>query len=368
MCRLLFSVFKLLTLSMVLSGWVSATETSADHFVRVGVFERAPFVQRDVDDKPNGFSIDAWRYIATRNAWHSEFVWYANAKDALRSLRDRDIDVLVTPVIIDPADRLLHSFSRPYLLDNYAVMGRANVKVFYENLRVILAGINYVHLFLIVLVIVVVLHILHFLSRRAGIRRPYHASILDEFLDLFAWGVEGPKGDIPYKRGFAQRLVLVIWCLFFEVLIAGLIATFSAALVVSHTQKKEMHHRFHAGDRIGYLRGQPFPSDFLRQHVIAIQYDSLPALQEALILRRVDDIVEGRLVLERLQENAHKLGHSLVIFADEISLVSSRFILPSGHNMVEPIDTGLRALSQDPITRREICVKYNFPRDNDCLL
>ena len=343
----------------------TAKDLSTDSLC-VGVLEAMPFSGWSRTHGAKGFAVDAWQALAKKQSIVYHFRPYPSVAIALDDLANARCDVIAGPVIDDATARRRFNWSRAFLQDHYALLGTVPLsQTFIQGLLNLITQLDYRHFLSFVGGLFFVANVLIWTLKKDGVG--YFRSIKLIILDLFSWGVNLPVENRQINHRWLIRLVVIIWCLSFQLLMAGVIATFSTALILSNQPSQDSIDRLMRGKRIGYVIGHELPQVIQQHGGIPVGFDSTTALMQALWHKEVSYVSDLQSILKRLQQQGAQSGRKDQLIEMPTMLFSLRYVFSNQLNNKEAINQGLMQVMSDVGLRYQICSSYGFSEQQDCL-
>ena len=131
---LLISFFILCrSFSLFAQTTVNAPNPDTAH-LKVGVAGSSPFIIEKNNKEFNGIAYDIWQMIAVDARWNYSVVDYSSVAQALDSLENGKIDILVGPISITSERVNKVRFSQPYYQSSLSIMSRAEKRGLWDRI------------------------------------------------------------------------------------------------------------------------------------------------------------------------------------------------------------------------------------------
>ena len=102
--------------------------------LKVGVAGSSPFIIQKNNKDYNGIAYDIWQMIAVDARWNYSVVDYPSVAQALDSLENGKIDILVGPISITSARVNKVRFSQPYYQSSLSIMSRSEKRGLWDRI------------------------------------------------------------------------------------------------------------------------------------------------------------------------------------------------------------------------------------------
>ena len=312
--------------------------------LRIVSIERHPFMIR-TDDGMAGFAIDLWQEIARQIGREYELVAADTFPDMLRLIEGYKADAAIANITITAKREAVMDFSQPMFDAGLRVMVPAEA----SSVTLIGALFNLEMLGLVAfagLLLFGCANLMWYFEHRDQpyFQYPYKEGIWRAFwwaLNVILNG--GFEERIPQTtRGRVFAVFLVVASLF---VVSAFVAKITATLTVGELQSQIQSYTDLYGKKVGTTRGSTAAA-FLRSHSIRRnEYESIEALFDALLSRKLDAVVHDAPVLEYF---AATRGQGRVSVVGELLRPEKYGIaLPQGSDLREPIDRALLRIAED---------------------
>lgn len=98
---------------------VNAAEDAPDAGLRVGVFEKAPYVVKEDGGAWNGLAVDLWRLITSRRSLNYNFI-EVDQSTAVQALQNGEIDVLLGQMSVSAEHERVIDYTHAFLVEPLA--------------------------------------------------------------------------------------------------------------------------------------------------------------------------------------------------------------------------------------------------------
>lgn len=103
--------------------------------MRVGVAGSAPFIIHRDNNNVDGISFAIWQSTAAEAGWHYNIQTFKTVDEALRSLEDGKLDVVVGPISITSERTKKARFTQPYYQSSLSILSRSAPPTFWERIE-----------------------------------------------------------------------------------------------------------------------------------------------------------------------------------------------------------------------------------------
>jgi len=122
--RSIFRRFALVIVLALMTVWSAAAQTSSStRQLRVAVMPIAPLVMQE-NGSLTGFNIDLWNAIAARLQLKTDYQVVPDLASLLESMRSKNADVLVSPIVITAGRDQVFDFSLPTMQAGFQILVR----------------------------------------------------------------------------------------------------------------------------------------------------------------------------------------------------------------------------------------------------
>lgn len=213
---------------------ISATKDT----LLVGVAGSEPFV---FDKNYNGIAIEIWKKIAEKNSLEFEFDFFENIDDALQSLNNGSLDLLVGPVSIT-AERLetMH-FSQPFYNSSISIISRTESQTIWSKIRPLFSFQLLIAVLIFLMILAIVGTFLWLAERKASPeqfpKEPLKGIGTGMWLAIVTMTTTGYGDKAPITT--IGRIITGAWMIlsiiFATSMVAGIASTFSISTAGSKT-------------------------------------------------------------------------------------------------------------------------------------
>lgn len=109
------------------------SEVSPTDTLTVGLAGTAPFVFADSFEDA-GIAVDIWEELANRNKWNYKYKTFESVDEALSSLRNSELDLVVGPISITSSRLEFLRFSQPFYNSSLAIVSRADKLTIWDKI------------------------------------------------------------------------------------------------------------------------------------------------------------------------------------------------------------------------------------------
>lgn len=225
----------LLLLTLLLFGGLSALAEPEP--MKIGVAGSPPFVVQK-GKVLDGISVLIWESVAELEGYKYELIPYDNVSEALKAVKDGELDMAVGPISITSERALDVAFTQPYFSSGLGILSHPEKKGFWERVSPFFSSaFFYAVLFLLTLLGVVGTAVWIFERGDHNEDFPPHAGGLGDgmwfaivTMTTVGYGDKCPK-SVP------GRIITAVWMLIATISFSTLTAGISSALTVSSLSK-----------------------------------------------------------------------------------------------------------------------------------
>jgi ABC-type amino acid transport substrate-binding protein len=311
-----------------------------------GVFEAPPFSMKDPAGAWEGISVDLWKAVARDLGLFFE-LREVQPEAALTSVAGGALDVLVTPVAVNPDREQLIDFTHIFYTTGLAIaVPRHSEDIRWISLVRAFLSPAFVAVVAALLALLVVAGLVTWLLERK--RNPAFGGPPLPGIGAAVWWstvtftTVGYGDKVPVT--LAGRVVAIVWMLASVVLVSAFTGFVTAQVAISHFE--EIHGR---GDlpnfRIGVVTGSEAADYLTGQHVNVRPYGSLAAGMGALTRREIDGFVHAEAIVRYLVKAQY--GGTLEVLPELLEREYYAFALRTGDPRREAVNLAiLRVLAQ----------------------
>lgn len=326
----------------------SLSRSSTDT-IKVGIAGTAPFVMTPAGSTtPDGISVEIWEKIAKNKNWNYKYQKYPSVKDALQSLKEGNIDVVVGPVTIN-SQRVEHfRFSQPFYQSSLAIVYEKGgfsiwnlVKLLFSYKLLIAIGI-----FLIILTIVGTLLWLAERKESPDQFPPEPAKGIGTgmWLAIVTMSTTGYGDKAPIT--LAGRIIAGTWMIVSIISATSMVAGIASVLTFTNLQGSNITNIEQlTGKKVATVAGSP-SVDFLKGYnTKTIATPDLETAMQQLKDKKVDAIVFDRPQLMYYLNN--HADDELVMAKAEYYRQGYGFAFPKENDLTYDVNRSLLELSED---------------------
>lgn len=342
---------------LVLMVFVSpAWAQTAPATLRVETFVVPPFVIEQ-DDKLTGFSIDLWEEVAARLKTKSDFQMASEVAAGFDALRSKQVDLIVSGVLITPERDQEFDFSYAILEAGQQIMVRSagdaiSPNPFLDLLGLLLTKTTLLWLGVAVVLMLIPAHLVWWLERRRkdgiiptekyvpGIFHAMHWSATT----LLTQAEQTPRQPLA-------RVISFLWMFTGIVFVALYTAQLTANLTVHQIRGAINGPEDLPGKQVGTVKGASLPVNYLRAHRAKVQeFPQVGEMFQALLDGKVDALLFPAPVLRYYA--AHE-GRGLVkLVGPEFDKREAGIVFPEGSPLRRQINGALVAIREDGTYQR----------------
>lgn len=320
----------------------------------VGIAGSEPFVFSDAANA-EGIAIEIWENIAKQKKWNFKYRTYATVEEALHSLENDKLDLVVGPISIT-ANRVEYlRFSQPFYNSSLAILSRADALSFWQRIKPLFSLKLIVAVFIFLVILAIVGTLLWFAERKASPEQfpqdPVKGVGTGMWLAIVTMSTTGYGDKAPIT--LAGRIIagswMIISIIFATSMVAGIASTLTLTSMGSSTVSniEEL-----SGRKTATIIGSPAES-YLKTYKAKIS--SVNTLDDAISQLRekeVDAVVYDRPQLLYYLKN-HR-NDDLFIAKAEYYKQGYGFAFPLNSNMVYDVNRALLTLAESQKTTKII--------------
>jgi len=348
-CRIIIA----LALTFLLSSSAAAQSTTPELKVGVGIIP--PFVMQE-NGTLSGFSIDLWNAIGERLKLKTNYRVVPDAASLLAGMRTKEIDIVVSPVVLTAARDEEFDFSLPIVQSGYAIMVRetgqtATANPLEDLLRLLFSRTTIVWLAIAMVLILVPAHLVWWFERARDDGIIADKRYFPGIFEAMYWAVScltAQAETMPHH--WIARLFSVFWMFAGVVFVAFYTAQLTTTLTVGQMQGAINGPDDLPGKQVGTIAGST-AADYLKtQNVQVTEFNQPDDMFKALLSKRVDAVVFGSPVL--LYYAAHK-GKGLVkVVGSEFNVAPISFGFQLDSPLRRKVNGALLALRENGTYQR----------------
>ncbi len=324
----------------------AAQPTTDGTVVRVVTKPLVPFVEIQDDGAVEGFSIDLWDEIASRNGWTTEWVQTETVGDLLDVVAGGGADAGIAGISVTREREELYDFSHPMFDSGLQILARADERRSITELVGGTLGASLLKFFVAVLLIIVISgHVVWLVQRRrADVPESYLKGVGHGMWISAATALAGDLAEGAPARPLG-RLIAISWILMGVIALAVYTAALTSQLTVDSIDS-EISGLADLGDA-GVVTVEGSTSDLYLTR-IGIEHDNVEAVDDAYALLRnsaADAVVYDAPVLRYFANTPSGAGLALVgsIFNPE----SYGIAFPVGSDLREQVNRALLDIRSD---------------------
>lgn len=350
--KLLKNFLSILILFSLLS-FANAQQTVSQYnlkdTLRVGVAGSAPFYFTEQGSKvPEGVAVQIWEKIASQKNWNYRYKNFNSVNDALQSLQEGKLDIVVGPVTIN-SQRVEHfKFSQPFYQSSLAIAykkGKFSIWSLVEMLfsyKLLIA----IAIFLIILTFVGTM--LWLAERKASPEQfPYEPAKgigTGMWLAIVTMSTTGYGDKAPIT--LAGRIIAGTWMIVSIISATSMVAGIASVLTFSNLQGTTITNIEQlTGKKVATIAGSP-SADYLKEyHTDVVSVNNLQTAFSKLKNKSVDAIVYDRPQLLYYLNNHD--NEDFVIAKAEYYRQGYGFAFPKESTLTYEVNRSLLELSEN---------------------
>lgn len=311
--------------------------------VRVVIKPLTPFVMID-GDRQEGFSVDLWDEIASRNGWQTDWVHVETIDELLAGVSGGEADAGIAGISVTADREEQLDFSHPMFDSGLQIMVSQNHESsMWSKARALFSGSLLKFLAVMVIALVIGGHVVWLVQRRDG--RAPRAYLPGVSYGIWISGVTALAGDIEAPRRWIGRIVAMVWILIGVVAVALFTATVTTQLTVDSITGDIRSMSDLPGKKVVTVAGSTSDT-YLRR--VGIDHTTVTSIDDAYPVLRsheIDAIVYDAPVLRYRVSTVGRGRERLVgpIFDNEAYGIA----FPTESKLTEPVNRALLAIRAD---------------------
>jgi polar amino acid transport system substrate-binding protein len=284
-----------------MAAWSAAGQTlNSTHELRAAVMPIPPLViQRN--GSLTGFNIDLWNAIAAQLQLKTDYQVLPDVASLLESIRSKNADIVVSPIVITAARDKEFDFSLPTMQAGFQIMVRGEPVApdpLAELLILLFSKTTALWLGIAVILVLVPAHLVWFLEPRREDGIVVSPKYIPGILEAMYWAVcclTTQAETMPHQ--WLVRTFSVFWMFAGVVFVAFYTAQLTTTLALRETRGPISGPEELAGKQIGTVASST-AVDYLRAHQARVQeFQRTDEMFQALLNKRVEAVVLGAPVL-----------------------------------------------------------------------
>ena len=262
--------------------------------LRVGVSGSEPFF---FQNNQEGISVEIWNKIAEKKSWNYKFISFSKVEEALRSLNNNELDIVVGPISITSKRLESMRFSQPFYNSSISILSRVENKSIWQRIKPFfrLELLIAVSVFLIILGIVGTLFWLA--ERKASpeqfSREPLSGIGSGMWLAIVTMSTTGYGDKAPIT--FLGRVIAGTWMVVSIIFATSMIAGIASVLTLSSIDTSIISNIEQlSGRKIATIINSPSEYFLKKSNSKIITVSSLNEAIEKLRNKEVDAVVYDR--------------------------------------------------------------------------
>lgn len=264
----------------------------------VGVAGSAPFYFTDEGSTvPQGISIEIWEKIAEEKNWNFKYKNFNSVSDALKSLKESKLDVVVGPITIN-SERVEHfRFSQPFYQSSLAIVYKKGGFSFWNLMKLLFSYRLLIAIAVFLIILTIVGTLLWLAERKASpdqfSSEPAKGIGTGMWLAIVTMSTTGYGDKAPIT--LAGRIIAGTWMIVSIISATSMVAGIASVLTLSNLQGNNINNIEQLnGKKVAVVSGSP-STEYLKEYNAKMV--SVPNLKEAFAQlngEKVDAIVYDR--------------------------------------------------------------------------
>ena len=345
-----FSIFFLFLLSSLhFSAQTPLASIQSSDTLIVGVAGSAPFYFTDEGSSvPQGISIEIWEKIADKKKWNFKYKNFNSVNEALKSLKEGSLDVVVGPVTIN-SDRVEHfRFSQPFYQSSLAIIYQKGGFSFWNLVKLLFSYRLLIAIAIFLIILTFVGTMLWLAERKASpdqfSSEPAKGIGTGMWLAIVTMSTTGYGDKAPIT--LAGRIIAGTWMIVSIISATSMVAGIASVLTFSNLQGNNINNIEQLnGKKVATISGSPSTVYLKAYNTKVINVPSLKAAFEKLNDKEVDAIVYDRpQLLYYLQNHADE---DYAMSKAEYYRQGYGFAFPKNSTLTYEVNRSLLELSED---------------------
>jgi polar amino acid transport system substrate-binding protein len=318
----------------------------------IGVAGTEPFVFSEINE---GVAVEIWDKIADKQSWNYKYVSFNNVEEALESLNNSELDLVVGPISITSKRLETMRFSQPFYNSSISIISRIEDKGLWQKVKPFfsLKLLMAVGIFLIILAIV---GALLWLSERKESPDQFPSSPLSGigngmWLAIVTMSTTGYGDKAPIT--LIGRIVAGSWMVISIIFATSMVAGIASTLTLSSLESSTISNIEQLyGRKAATISGSPSEVFLNKSKINEIGVDNLDDAIAELINKKVDAVVYDRPQLLYFLKN--NKSENLYISKAEYFKQGYGFAFPLNSQLVLDVNKILLELSENQQIERII--------------
>ncbi len=292
-----------------------------------------PFVMEDSTD-PQGISIEVWEKVAELHDLNYKYFWNPNVDEALRQVKNGEVDVVVGPISIT-SERAEHvRFTQPYFIASYSIASSHRGLSIWSRIRPFFSKGFFIAISVLLLTLTGVGALLWLAERKDNSEQfppdPVNGIGNGIWLAVVTMTTVGYGDRAPITK--AGRIIAGSWMIIALVTATSLVAGIASTLTVSGLSTSTIQGPDDlSGNKVAVVGNSP-AKEFVEDHAGTIVESndletSLQKLKEGEVKAVIYDRPQLKYYLEKHPNQARDLSIGLGEY------------LPQGYGFVTPLDS-----------------------------
>lgn len=292
--KITLQIFSYLFLTVQL--YAQSSELAQKDSIRVGVAGSEPFVfATSANEK--GISIEIWEELADLEDWNYTYKTFGNVEDALQTLENGDLDIVVGPISITSARLEKLKFSQPFYISSLAIVSRQDELNLWQKVKPFFSFKLLYAVFVFLFILAIVGTLLWLAERKASPdqfpQKPIDGIGTGMWLAIVTMTTVG-YGDRAPITVFGRIIAgswMVISIIFATSMVAGIASTLTLSSLGNSTVStiEELKNR-----KVATISGSPSDVFLQENNAKIVGVDNLDNAFEKLEKKHVDAIVYDR--------------------------------------------------------------------------
>ncbi|PKR79747.1 ABC transporter substrate-binding protein [Brumimicrobium salinarum] len=307
----IFTIALIFSISFVGKSQETEVKENTKKFI-VGITGSEPFAFDKMDEQ-KGIAVEIWEKMADDKDWKYEYIYFESVDEALKSVDNGEIDIVVGPVSITSNRVEYLRFSQPFYNSSLAIVSRADKLNFWDKIKPFFS-LNLLYAVFVFLFILAIVGTLLWLAERNASpdqfpHDPINGIGTGMWLALVTMSTVGYGDRAPVT--LIGRIIAGSWMVISIIFATSMVAGIASTLTISSignstiTNIEEL-----SGKKAATIKSSPSALFLKENKVSVLASNDLEEAMEMLKNKEVDAVVYDRPQLlyymsENQKENLH---------------------------------------------------------------
>jgi ABC-type amino acid transport substrate-binding protein len=337
-------LFKVLVILLLGMAGIPMLRAQNPESIRVGLAGEEPFVIPG--PTPAGLAVDLWEKLAAANGWAFEYSTFPSPEEAIQSVKNGHVDVLIGDLEITKDRLALVEFSQPFFRSGLQIMVTEARPHTAGRLGDDLAEIFRLRIFWFVGAAVLVLTVAVFFFERKhnpDFPKPRREGLAEAFYYVITLALTG-KSSYKGFGGVLGRLVMVAWILLGVLMVAYVTSSITSTMTIEKMEHHISGPKDLPGKTVGAIADSAGAKYLQNKGVTCLPAPNLATAVQDMLDRKSAAIVGDAPVLQSYDFSNPRLPITEV--GAVFSPLNYGFALPIGSPLRLPLNRALLELEE----------------------